>query len=163
VRLSFRCFDLRLDTWASHLHPILHLFASVTDPDTGRVYTFNTATMFGLEAGSTVFYRVGNPLDGWSSVYSFVATRTDFADGALPLRVGVFGDLGWQNAQALAYLETEAAFGNFDFVVSVFRGLHVWSECTRGLSVGGYTGVGDACSPPFPSVLLLDPRRRLCV
>jgi hypothetical protein len=90
----------------------------VTDPDTGRVYTFNTATMTDLEAGSTVFYRVGNPLDGWSSVYSFVATRTDFSDPAMPLRVGVFGDLGWQNAQALAYLETEAASGNFDFVVS---------------------------------------------
>lgn len=88
---------------------------TMTDPDTARVYSFSVATMTGLDPGSTVFYRVGNPLDGWSSVYSFVATRTDFAD--VPLRVGVFGDLGWQNAQALAYLETEAASGNFDFVV----------------------------------------------
>ena len=90
---------------------------SMTDPDTGRVYTFNIATMTGLASATTVFYRVGNPLDGWSSVYSFVATRVDYSEK--PMVVGVFGDLGWQNAQALAYLQTEVAQGAFDFVVHV--------------------------------------------
>jgi acid phosphatase type 7 len=73
--------------------------------------------MTDLAPGETVFYRVGSPLDGWSSVYSFVATRTDFSDG--PMRIGVFGDLGWQNAQSLPYLQTEVANGAFDFVIHV--------------------------------------------
>lgn len=115
---------------------------TMTDPDTARVYSFSVATMTGLDPGSTVFYRVGNPLDGWSSVYSFVATRTDFAD--VPLRVGVFGDLGWQNAQALAYLETEAASGNFDFVVRRNEG---WGGGGGGPPAGVERGVACAPSP----------------
>ena len=50
-------------------------------------------------------------------MYSFVATRTDYSNTAM--RVGVFGDLGWTNAQALPYLQTEVANGAFDFVIHV--------------------------------------------
>ena len=78
---------------------------------------FNQATMTGLTPGATVFYRVGSA-DGWSSVASFTATRTNFSEQA-PLRIGWFGDLGVDNAQALDFIKDEAAKGVFDHVVHV--------------------------------------------
>ena len=90
------------------------------DSSTQRKYTANEATMTGLAPGATYFYRVGSVLDGWSGVNSFEATRTAAQiSEAAPLRIGWFGDLGWLYAQALPYLQTEAAQGNFDHVVHV--------------------------------------------
>jgi hypothetical protein len=91
----------------------------VSDPD-GRTYVYNLATMTDLTPGGTYFYRVGDPLDGWSAVSSFAATRAPsaFTDAA-PLRLAVFGDLGWTNAQALSYLQSEAASGAMDLFVHV--------------------------------------------
>jgi hypothetical protein len=87
------------------------------DTSSNRSYSFNLATMTGLLPGSTYYYRVGDPLDGWSSVSSFVATRTAAqASAAAPLVVGVLGDMGWTYAQALTYLQTEVAQGNLDFM-----------------------------------------------
>jgi hypothetical protein len=95
---------------------------SYTDPSTQRKYTFNAATMTGLTPGATVFYRVGSELDGWSAVNSFVATRAaaQFSEEA-PLKIAWFGDLGWLYAQALPYLQTETAQGNFDHVGGCLR------------------------------------------
>jgi acid phosphatase type 7 len=83
----------------------------------GRNYTFNAGVMTGLTPGQTYFYRVGDPIDGWSSVFSFQATRTDFSEA--PLRMAWFGDMGWYNAQSLPYLQTEAMEGNMDLYVHV--------------------------------------------
>lgn len=86
-----------------------------TDPSTGTSRYLHAATLTGLTPGQQYFYRVGDPLDGWSPVFNFVATRTDFSTAA-PLRVGLLGDMGWYNAQALSYIETEVANGDFDLV-----------------------------------------------
>ena len=93
---------------------------SYTSPDTKRVYTFNGGTMTGLQPGGAYFYRVGDPLDGWSAVSSFVATRSaaQFTTGA-PLVIGWLGDMGWADAQALGYVQTEAALGMYDHIVHV--------------------------------------------
>jgi Purple acid Phosphatase, N-terminal domain len=77
------------------------------DPTTLRNYTMNIATMTGLVPGTSYFYRVGDPLDGWSPIFSFQATRTSF-DEANPLKIAWYGDMGWTNAQALPYLQTDA-------------------------------------------------------
>jgi hypothetical protein len=92
----------------------------VDAPNGNRTYTFNLATMTGLTPGATYFYRVGDPLDGWGAVNSFVATRdpASFTPDA-PLRIALFGDLGWYYAQALPYLQTEAASGAMDLFVHV--------------------------------------------
>jgi len=87
------------------------------DPSTGRPYTFNQATMTGLTPGATVFYQVGSP-DGVSETTSFNATRTDFSPEA-PLRIAWSGDLGVDNAQALPFIQAEAAQGVYDHVVHV--------------------------------------------
>ncbi len=85
-----------------------------------RTYTHHLATMTGLDPGVTVYYRVGDALDGWSSVSSFVAPRDDYGlPGAAPLRVAVFGDMGWTNAQALPYLQTLAAGGDVDLMLDL--------------------------------------------
>lgn len=89
-----------------------------TDSSTGRAYSLHAASMTGLAPGATYFYRVGDALDGWSAVNNFRATRTDFSEAA-PQVVAVIGDMGWTNAQALAYLETEVAQGNLDYVLHV--------------------------------------------
>lgn len=91
-----------------------------TDSSSGRQYSMHAASMTGLTPGAAYFYRVGNALDGWSAVNNFVATRTtaQFSPAA-PQVVGVIGDMGWGNAQALAYLETEVADGNLDYVLHV--------------------------------------------
>jgi hypothetical protein len=65
-----------------------------TDPSSGTNRSLHAATVTGLVPGQTYFYRCGDALDGWSSVFSFVATRTDFHEAA-PLRVGFLGDMGW--------------------------------------------------------------------
>jgi acid phosphatase type 7 len=83
----------------------------------GRNYYFNAGVMTGLTPGQTYFYRVGDPIDGWSSVFSFQATRTDFSEA--PLRMAWLGDLGWSNAQSLPYLQTEAMEGNMDVFIHV--------------------------------------------
>lgn len=91
-----------------------------TDTSSQRNYSFHLATMTGLVPGTTYFYRVGDDLDGWSSVFSFVATRAaaSFTPEA-PLRIGVVGDMGWTNAQALPYLQSDTARGSFDLVIHV--------------------------------------------
>jgi phosphodiesterase/alkaline phosphatase D-like protein len=73
--------------------------------------------MTGLTPGATVFYQIGSP-DGVSATTSFNATRTDYSPEA-PLRIAWFGDLGVDNAQALPFIQAEAAQGVFDHVVHV--------------------------------------------
>ena len=91
-----------------------------TDSNTKLQRFMHAATMTGLTPGGVYYYRVGDPLDGWSAVFQFVATRTAaMINPAAPLSIGWFGDLGWTNAQALAYIETEIAAGVYDHVVHV--------------------------------------------
>lgn len=82
-----------------------------TDTSSLRSYTFHGATLSGLTPGESYFYRVGDPLDGWSPVYSCEAVRTADQMVAEPMVVGVLGDMGWADAQALTYLQTEVAQG----------------------------------------------------
>ena len=82
--------------------------------DGGRTYYLARATMSGLTPGQVTYYAVG----GDSTVYNFTATRAHFSEAA-PLRLAWFGDLGWQNAQALPYLIQEAAAGAFDHFIHV--------------------------------------------
>jgi acid phosphatase type 7 len=85
-----------------------------------RTYYLNAATMTGLTPGAQYFYRVGDDLDGWSSVFNFVATRSaDMITPENPLRIAFFGDLGWYYAQSLSYIQTEAAQGVYDHVTHV--------------------------------------------
>ena len=91
---------------------------SYVDPSSSRKYSFNSATITGLAPGATYFYRVGSVLDGWSSVSSFVATRTAAQiTPEAPLCIAWFGDLGWLYAQSLPYIQTEVSQGAFDHVV----------------------------------------------
>ena len=87
---------------------------------TNRTYTHHLATMEGLTPGAEYFFRVGVPLDGWSAVSSFRASRasSDISPSA-PMRLLLFGDLGWTNAQALSYLQDEAAASYFDAVIDL--------------------------------------------
>jgi predicted phosphodiesterase len=83
-----------------------------------RTHTSHAATMTGLTPGETYFYRVGSPVDGWSSVRPFVATRTGAElTEELPLRVLVLGDLGYDYAQSLTSVQTEAAKGVYDHLI----------------------------------------------
>ena len=85
-----------------------------------RKYFLNAATMTGLTPGAQYFYRVGDDLDGWSSVYNFVATRSpQMITPEAPLKIAWFGDMGWYYAQALAYVQTETAQGVYDHVTHV--------------------------------------------
>ena len=87
---------------------------------TNRTYTHHLATMQGLTPGSVYFFRVGVPLDGWSAVSSFRASRVaaDVSPEA-PMRLLLFGDMGWTNAQALSYLQDEVASAYFDAVIDL--------------------------------------------
>jgi phosphodiesterase/alkaline phosphatase D-like protein len=83
-----------------------------------RTHTSHAATMTGLTPGETYFYRVGSPVDGWSSVRPFTATRTGAElTEELPLRVLVLGDLGYDYAQSLTSVQTEAAKGVYDHLI----------------------------------------------
>jgi phosphodiesterase/alkaline phosphatase D-like protein len=87
---------------------------------TNRSYTHHAAVMTGLTPGATYFYRVGTPLDGFSSVRSFRASRArGSTSAASPLRMLVFGDAGWTNFQALSYLQDEAISGLYDLALNL--------------------------------------------
>jgi hypothetical protein len=81
-----------------------------------RTYNLRMATLSGLTPGAKVYYSVGDN----ATVLSFTATRAraQFSEEA-PLKIAFFGDLGWQNAQALPYLVEEAAAGAFDHFIHV--------------------------------------------
>ena len=84
--------------------------------DGGRTYNLRRATMSGLAPGELVYYSVGAS----AAVGNFTATRAPAQiTEERPLKIAWFGDLGWQNAQALPYLVAEAAAGNFDHYVHV--------------------------------------------
>jgi len=95
-------------TWTDALSP------------TNRTYTHHLATMTGLAPGQVYFYRVGVPLDGWSAIYTFRATRlaADVSPDT-PMRILFFGDMGWTNAQALSYLQDEVASAFYDTVIDL--------------------------------------------
>ena len=105
--------------------------------DGGRTYNLRRATMSGLTPGALTFYTVGDS----AAVYNFSATRSEFAAPAKPLTIAWFGDLGWQNAQALPYLVSEAAAGAFDHYIHV-----------GGLSAPpqGPTSASSPCPRPYP-------------
>ena len=87
---------------------------------TNRTYTHHLATMTGLEPGAVYFFRVGVPLDGWSAISSFRATRAAAdVSPAAPLRLLLFGDMGWTNAQALSYLQDEVAVQYYDAIIDL--------------------------------------------
>ena len=78
-----------------------------------------SATMTGLTPGSTVYYQVGDAIDGVSDVLSFMATRSAAQLAAVPLKMAWIGDLGLTNGQALPYLQAEVAAGVYDHVTHV--------------------------------------------
>jgi hypothetical protein len=85
---------------------------------TNRTYTHHFATMTGLVPGQVYHYRVGAPLDGWSAIASFRASRAPEAVSEdAPLKLLFYGDLGWTNAQALSYLQDEAAAEYLDLLM----------------------------------------------
>ena len=66
------------------------------------------------------FYRVGNPLDGFSPVYNFRATRTTAElSEEEPLSLLWLGDLGYENAQSWGSITTGVAEGLYDSAVLV--------------------------------------------
>jgi hypothetical protein len=81
--------------------------------------------MTGLPPSTRYTYRVGNELDGWSSVFDFKSlpspgsgTKPEAAGS--PLRVAIIGDFGLKNAQTLAAMEDEVALvGDLDAFVHV--------------------------------------------
>ena len=75
--------------------------------------------MTGLTPGSTVYYQVGDAIDGVSDVLSFMATRSAAQLAAVPLKMAWIGDLGLTNGQALPYLQAEVAAGVYDHVTHV--------------------------------------------
>lgn len=90
------------------------------DANTNRSYALHVAVMRGLVPGASYYYRVGDPTDGWSAISTFTATRTAASvTPATPFRVGMFGDAGWFGASAVPPLQTEAALGALDIVVSL--------------------------------------------
>lgn len=77
--------------------------------------TNNIATLTGLVPAAVYYYRVGDPVDGWSAVLRFVATRSAAnISTAKPLTIAWIGDLGLTNGQALPYLQAEVAKGVYD-------------------------------------------------
>ena len=85
---------------------------------TNRTYTHHFATLTGLEPGQVYHYRVGAPLDGWSAIASFRASRSrESVSESAPLALLLFGDMGWTNAQALSYLQDEAAAAHVDLLM----------------------------------------------
>jgi hypothetical protein len=93
-------------TWTDALSP------------TNRTYTHHFATMTGLTPGAEYFYRVGAPLDGWSAIASFRASRApESISSDAPLKLIIFGDMGWTNAQSLSYIQDEAAAAHVDVVL----------------------------------------------
>ena len=113
-----------------------------TDSSTGRAYFMHKATMTGLTPGAQVFYSAGS-----SGVeHSFTATRSpsQFSESA-PLRLAWFGDLGWQNAQALDYLVKDAAKGLYDAQI------HVGGEACLGSGALHPSGLRKCVAhPSFP-------------
>ena len=87
-----------------------------------------------LLLGSTIYYRCGDPDQGWSEERAFT-TAPRVGAGALPYRLGLVGDLG-QTEDSLATLDHLAASAP-DSVL---------------LGEGGWVGVGEAplLLPPPP-------------
>lgn len=85
-------------------------------------YTYNQATIDGLEPDTTYVYKVGSEADGWSESYEFTTAGTDafqalvFGDPQLGSGGGVPTDAGaWQNTLEVA----SAAHGDFDYYISM--------------------------------------------
>lgn len=59
-----------------------------------------------LNASSTYFYRVGDPLRSWSEEFSFVVPKEFYQQGGFPYRLGLVGDLGQtkQSAQTIEHI-----------------------------------------------------------
>jgi len=110
------------------------------------LYTYD----MGLTPGAQVFYSAGS-----SGVeHSFTATRSpsQFSESA-PLRLAWFGDLGWQNAQALDYLVKDAAKGLYDAQI------HVGGEACLGSGALYPSGLRKCVAhPSFPPLPC-----RLCI
>ena len=100
---------------------------------TNRTYTHHLVELPALQAGATYFYRCGDPADGWSAVASFTAPRAVFLPDA-PLRIAVFGDMGWTNAQTLPNLQDEALRGGTDLFLNL--GDYAYNLCYRDGAVG---------------------------
>lgn len=83
-----------------------------------RVQYVYRAVMSPLVPGDSYSYRVGDPVSGWSAVFSFVAKRAGGAAGD-PMRFVVYGDMGDANAQSMASVATEVVEGRVDAIVHV--------------------------------------------
>lgn len=68
-----------------HTHPLLDL--SINTPRVAHFFIY--LFVAGVEAGKTVFYRVGDPRYGWSDIHNFTSTPDAF-----PFAITVIADSG---------------------------------------------------------------------
>jgi len=83
--------------------------------DEGRVMYLHNAVIKDLKPETTYYYRVGDPKDGWSDIFSFKTLPEE----RTALNIAMFGDLGVVNAQTLELLETEAKNRAYDMIIHV--------------------------------------------
>uniref|UniRef100_A0A915CUQ6 Purple acid phosphatase n=1 Tax=Ditylenchus dipsaci TaxID=166011 RepID=A0A915CUQ6_9BILA len=76
----------------------------------------HTVTLRNLEYNTVYYYRAGSNQQGWSHLFHF---RTMSPPGDHPLRICIFGDLGYLNGTALPYIQTGVQNNEFDMVIHV--------------------------------------------
>ena len=84
----------------------------------GYTQHHHVASMTNLIPFERFFYKVGDDTSGWSDVYQFKAVPETGPIGE-PLRFGIWGDMGTDNAQILDSVKKEVEKGNFDMILHV--------------------------------------------
>ena len=76
---------------------------------------FHQVKVTGLSPNTTYYYRVGDPLHGWSRTYAFTTLPLITEE----LHCLVYGDLGYNNSQSLSLLKAEVTTGDYNFILHV--------------------------------------------
>jgi len=71
-----------------------------------------------LKGNTKYFYQVGDPKYELSEVFDFISAPST-EDMNLPLRFGIWGDMGFENAQILSSVLKEVENDNFDMILHV--------------------------------------------
>jgi len=80
-----------------------------------RNISLHNVKLTGLLPSSTYFYRVGDPASSWSDILQFQT----FPTGYFSLEIGMYGDMGVNNSQALPYVQDEVEQGTLDMIIHV--------------------------------------------
>ena len=89
--------------------------------------------MAGLAPSSTVYYKVGDDANGWSSVKSITVPRARGARGAVPMRIAFVGDLGITGNSSSTVAHVLANHADIPLEATVHVGDLSYADQTEGV------------------------------